>query len=84
MIYDLMDHSKFKQMSLMKSGPLVHIGSMDRKISINTDDKDNRLGLHVAPFRGKYFHEVFGYGKSGVADPKGVPRATRFGSAMPG
>ena len=61
MIYELMDESKFQPMAILKHGPQVHSGSMSRKISINSDDKDNRLGL--PPFRGKYYHEVFGYGR---------------------
>ena len=65
MIFELMDEGKFNSMALRKSGTQVHSGNMTRTTSINSDLKENRLGL--PPFKGKYFHEVFGYGRGDYA-----------------
>jgi hypothetical protein len=65
MIVEHMDEAKFHHSACLKNGPQVHSGSMSRTISINSDEKDNRLGL--PPFRGKYYHELFGCGRGEYA-----------------
>lgn len=52
-----MDGSRYYNMATTKLGPQVHSGNMDRSVSVNMDQKENRLKL--PPFRGKYFHQIF-------------------------
>ena len=60
MISDLMDGAEFHVMAADKHGSQINGGVRvhDKSLSLNLDEKENRLKL--PPFRGKHFHEIFG------------------------
>lgn len=61
MIFDLMDGGRYYSMANIRNGPQVHSGNVERSISLNMEEKESKLKL--PPYKGKYFHEIFGYGR---------------------
>ena len=63
MIFDLLDGSKFHKSAVRRNGLQVYSGGVPKgfpAVGMNQDHRDTRYKLPL--FRGKYFHEIFGYG----------------------
>ena len=66
MIYKLLDGGTFLELTAKKNGPTIYQGFISRDYATCVDDADDKGDL--PPYRGQYYHEIFGLGKGNYTD----------------